>query len=383
MVDRSDINAVDDAAWEQAVAREAVIRRLASMASPDRSEFLVACRQLQLKRSRLYDLIKAYKARPITSSLLTGSAGTQTGSRRLPEVIEVVISEAIEDFFKSRQKPSINALHKEVCRRCAQQGLRAPCWTSIRDRVAAIDPAELVAAREGPKAARSDIKDRGDDNSVANSAMTLDELEQWFPLEITRYHAERHRSLAVPPISAWQEAVQRRDTPLRHPYDPEGFRIDFLPTVERMVRRDGIHLFGLRYWDDVLSIWAGRQRRQLRVSYDPRDLSIVFVRDPDGQRYPVRFADLRHPPITLAEHRRAQTVLRERGRSLEDENLIFAVIEEQRALVATASSKTREARRFAERRDRALAGVETAAIEENDPKYAESGDILDVPTFEV
>ena len=543
MVDRSDINAAVDAAWEQAVAREGLIRRLASMANPDRREFLVACRQLGLKRSRLYDLIKAYKARPITSSLLTGTAGTQTGSRRLPEVIEVVISEAIEDFFKSRQKPSINALHKEVRRRCVQQGLRPPCWTSIRDRVAAIDPAELVSAREGAKAVRSryhpvpgtyrierafevvqidhtlvdvivvdrahrqplqrpwvtlaidvasrmvagfyltleppsalsvslviqhlvqskldwldglgigadwptaglpetihvdnakefrskamrrgaeehgislqyrpigsphygghierligtmmgaahllpgstfsNIKDRGDYNSVANSAMTLDELEQWFVLEIIRYHAERHRSLGIPPIAAWQEAVQRRDTPLRKPYDPEEFRIDFLPAVERMVRRDGIHLFGLRYWDDVLSIWAGRQGRQLRVSYDPRDLSTVFVRGPDGQRYPVRFADLRHPPITLVEHRRAQTVLRERGRSLEDENLIFAAIEEQRALVDTASSKTREARRFAERRDRALAGVEIATIKENDPEHSESGDILDVPTFEV
>lgn len=543
MVDRSNINAVDDAVWQQAVAREAVIRRLASMANPDRAEFSSACRQLGLKRSRLYDLIRAYKARPITSSLLTGTVGTQTGSRRLPGAIEAVIAEAIEDFFKSRQKPSINALHKEVRRRCGQRGLRTPCWTSVRDRVAAIDPAELVTAREGAKAARrryhpvpgtyqierafevvqidhtlvdvivvdrahrqplqrpwvtlaidvasrmvagfyltleppsalsvslviqhlvqpkldwldglgidadwptsglpetihvdnakefrskamrrgaeehgislqyrpigaphygghierligtmmgaahllpgstfSNIKDRGDYNSVANSAMTLDELEQWFALEITRYHAERHRSLGIPPVAAWQEVVQRRDTPLRQPYDLEGFRIDFLPAVERMVRRDGIHLFGLRYWDDVLSIWAGRQGRQLRVSYDPRDLSTVFVRGPDGQRYPVRFADLRHPPITLAEHRRAQALLRERGRSLEDENLIFAMIEEQRALVDTASSKTREARRFAERRDRALASVESAAIEENVPKYSESGDILDVPTFEV
>lgn len=473
-MDRSDINAADDAAWEQAVVREAVIRRLASMANSDRREFLIACRQLGLKRSRLYDLIRAYKARPITSSLLTGTAGTQTGSRRLSEAIEAVIAEAIEDFYKSRQKPSINALHKEVRRRCGQRGLRTPCWTSVRDRVAAIDPAELVAAREGAKAARSryhpvpgayqierafevvqidhtlvdvivvdrahrqplqrpwvtlaidvasrmvagfyltleppsalsvslviqhlvqrkldwldglgidadwptsglpetihvdnakefrskamrrgaeehgislqyrpigaphygghierligtmmgaahllpgstfsNIKDRGDYDSVVNSAMTLDELEQWFALEITRYHAERHRSLGIPPIAAWQEAVQMRDTPLRHPYDLEGFRIDFLPAVERMVRRDGIHLFGLRYWDDVLSIWAGRQGRQLRVSYDPRDLSMVFVRGPDGQRYPVRFADLRHPPITLAEHRRAQALLRERGR---------------------------------------------------------------------
>ena len=168
------------------------------------------------------------------------------------------------------------------------------------------------------------------------------------------------------------------------PYDPEGFRIDFLPSTERMVRRDGIHLFGLRYWDDVLSLWAGRQGRQLRVFYDPRDLSTVFVRSPEGQRYPVRFADLRHPSITLAEHRRAQAILRERGRALEDEDLIFAVIEEQRALVDAASSRTREARRFLERRDRALDGAGAYEAEDAVPEPEESENVLrDHPGFEV
>ena len=155
MVDRSDINAVDDAAWEQAVAREGVIRRLASTAKPDRREFLSACRELGLKRSRLYDLIKAYKARPITSSLLTGTAGTQTGSRRLPEVIEVVIQRQLRTSSSPVRSRASMRCYKEVRRRCAQQGLRAPCWTAVRDRVTAIDPAELVAAREGAKAARS------------------------------------------------------------------------------------------------------------------------------------------------------------------------------------------------------------------------------------
>jgi putative transposase len=42
MVDRSDINAADDAAWEQAVAREAVIRRLVSTIRPNRAGFLSA-----------------------------------------------------------------------------------------------------------------------------------------------------------------------------------------------------------------------------------------------------------------------------------------------------------------------------------------------------
>ncbi|WP_104018126.1 Mu transposase C-terminal domain-containing protein [Roseovarius nitratireducens] len=544
MVDRSDINTVDDAAWEQAVAREAVIRRLASKASPNRAEFLKACRDLGLKRSRLYELISAYKASPVASSLLAAQVGTPTGSRRLPAEIETVISGAIEDFYKSLQKPSINALQKEVRRRCSQRGLRPPCWTTLRDRVAAIDPAELTAAREGAMVSRqrhrpvpgsyqierayevvqidhtlvdvivvdrvhrkplqrpwltlaidvasrtvagfyltleppsalsvaltiqhlvqpkfdwleslgidadwpaeglpetihvdnakefrskamkrgaeehgisllyrpigaphygghierligtmmgavhllpgstfSSIKDRGDYDSVAKSVMTLDELEHWLALEITRYHAERHRALGIPPVAAWNEAYGRREAPLRRPYDPEGFRIDFLPSTERMVRRDGIHLFGLRYWDDVLSLWAGRQDRQLRVSYDPRDLSTIYVRSPEGQRYPVRFADLRHPSITLAEHRRAQAILRERGRTLEDEDLIFAVIEEQRALVDAASTRTREARRFSERRDRALDGVGAYEAEDADPRPEENENVLrNHPGFEV
>lgn len=543
MADRSDVNAVDDAAWDRAVAREVVIRRLASQAHPSRADFLSACRELGLKRSRLYELIHVYKVRPVASTLLTAQAGSPAGSRRLPDEIEAVISEAIAGFFKSRQKPSIHALQKEVRRLCSQRGLRAPCWTTLRDRVAALDPAELAAAREGAKAARSrfhpvpgtyqvdgifeviqidhtlvdviivdrayrqplqrpwltlaidvasrmvagfyltleppsalsvalviqhlvqpkqvwlehlgvdaswpaaglpeilhvdnarefrskalqrgaeehgiylqyrpigaphygghierligtmmgavhllpgstfsNIQDRGDYDAVARSAMTLDELERWLALEVTRYHAERHRSLGIPPIAAWSEAYGRRAMPLRMPHDPDGFRIDFLPSVERMVRRDGIHLFGLRYWDDILSLWAGRGDRQFRVSYDPRDLSTVYVRGPDGQRYPVRFADLRHPPITLAEHRHAQALLRERGRSLEDEALIFAVIEEQRVLVDAAAGKTKAARRSAERRDRALSGVETAAAPENGADHVEPGDHCDVPTFEV
>lgn len=114
MADRSDIIAAEDEAWEQAVERESVVRRLAEQPRVVRADFLAACRDLGIKRSRLYQLIGAYQARPLTSSLLPSAVGTQPGSRRLPDEVEAVISEAIEAFFKSPQKPSINALHKEV-----------------------------------------------------------------------------------------------------------------------------------------------------------------------------------------------------------------------------------------------------------------------------
>lgn len=122
--------------------------------------------------------------------------------------------------------------------------------------------------------------------------------------------AGEHGGLHVPPSAAWKSAVDRRSKPFRLPHDAQQFLYDFLPFEERRIRRDGLHLFGLRYWDDVLSPWAGRLDRRLRIKFDPRDLSRVFVEGPDGAHWPVRFADLRRPRITLGEHRLALAELR-------------------------------------------------------------------------
>lgn len=512
-----DKSSVDAAAWKEAVAREAVIRGLVSSEQPSRVEILRACRELGLKRARLYQLLKAYRARPVTSSLLVRPTGTPRGARRLPTETEAVVAEALQGFYETSQKPSINRLHQQVRRLCRARGLKAPGWHALRARIDAIDPAELTRARDGAKAARdrflpvpgeyvaerayevvqidhtlvdvivvdrasrqplqrpwltlaidvasrmvagfyltleppsatsvalaiqnlvlpkapclarldvdgewlaaglpdaihvdnakefcaralqrgaeeygialihrpvatphygghierligtmmgavhllpgttfSDIEERGDYDSLANSAMTLDELERWLALEILRYHAARHGALGIPPSAAWREAVARRACPLRQPYDVNAFTRDFLPSVERTVRRDGVHLHGLRYWDDVLSVWAARVDRPLRVAYDPRDLSKVFLRGPDDAWLPLRFANICRPPITLWELRRAQAALKERGLRLVDEQLVFDTIERQRAIVEEASRRTKEARRLLERRERALDGA--------------------------
>ncbi|MBB3967344.1 transposase family protein, partial [Rhizobium metallidurans] len=205
-----------------------------------------------------------------------------------------------------------------------------------------------------PGSTSSNVADRGSYDSEKHAAMTLDELERWLTLEITgRYHADLHRSLGVPPRLAWDDGLADRPYALRLPHDPGQFLKDFLPFEERFVRRDGIHLFGLRYWDDVLSPWAGRGQR-VRVKYDPRDLSRVQVEGADGFVWTVHFADLRRPRITLGEHRLALAALRAKGVRAVNEELIFSTIAEQRQLLADAAVKTRTVRRNAERSERAL-----------------------------
>lgn len=232
-----------------------------------------------------------------------------------------------------------------------------------------------------PGTSFSNVADLGDYDAAKHAALTLDELERWLALEVVRYHASVHGALGLPPIAAWRDALAARPKPIGRPPDPEQFLWDFMPFKERRIRRDGVRMFNVRYWDDVLSPWAGRLDRPLKVRYDPRDLSTVIVEGPDGQRWPVRTADLSRPRITLAEQRQAQAALRARGQALVDERLIFETVEEQRALVAAATAASRSARRQAERRDRALAAsepVDEAAMERRADVDADLDDFADL-----
>ncbi len=114
MAGARDITMVDEAAWKEAVARELVLRRLAGQQRLDRAEVLAACRELGLRRARLYQLLRAYRSRPVTSSLVNRATGSRAGARRLSAAVEALIDEAIQTYYRTRQKPSVNGLHKEV-----------------------------------------------------------------------------------------------------------------------------------------------------------------------------------------------------------------------------------------------------------------------------
>lgn len=112
-----------------------------------------------------------------------------------------------------------------------------------------------------------------------------------------------------------------------------------------MIRRDGIHFHKIRYWDSVLSPWAGRLKESLWVKYDPRNLSRLYVRDPNGKHWPVPYADLRQPPIALWELLEARKRICQSGVSEPTERTLFASILEQRRIVKEATTRSQQRRR--------------------------------------
>jgi putative transposase len=194
----------------------------------------------------------------------------------------------------------------------------------------------------------SNVRERGDLDPEREAVMTLRELETYFALEITgAYHARIHKALEAPPVAAWRARVG--EVAVRMPDDPRRFLIDFLPAERRVLQRDGLHLHHIRYWSDDLRGHLGRSAEKFTVKYDPRDLSLVFVRVGEGY-LEARPADRTRPAIALWEHRAALRALRAAGRGAVDEDMIFSTILAQRALVDEASRTTKATRRDLARR---------------------------------
>jgi putative transposase len=488
-----------------ALEREAVIRPIAEGVATAEAVTRVV-KRLRLSRSLVYRLIKRYRQRPQTSSLLPFKRGRARNSLFLDGAREELLETTIREFYLTPERPSLAALFREVRMRFAGKRLVPPHYRTLLRRIEALAPDLVVRKREGTRAARaklgtvlpstlradfpmdvvqidhtvadvivvdqehrlpigrpwlslaidvatrviagfhaslehpsalavslvvthavlpkaqwladreldtldwpaggvpdrihldnakefhsealvrgcqeygirvehrdqphlgghierligtmmgavhllpgttfSSVQKKADYDAEGRAVLTMPEFERWLALQIAGvYHLAVHSALGKTPLEAWQEGVAKRKQPLRYPPDATEFFLDFLPAVTRRVERDGIHFHGIRYWNNVLSPWAGRLKEPLLVKYDPRNIARVYVKDPNGRHWPIPYSDLGQPPIALWELLEARRRLRE-GRNREvTERATFANILKQRRIVAEATRRSRERRR--------------------------------------
>ena len=85
----------------------------------------------------------------------------------------------------------------------------------------------------------SEPKEKGEDNSEKEAAMTLSELEEWLAVFITQvYHQRVHSELRTSPIKRYEEGIlgtkDHLGTGLPHRVlDEDRLRLDFMPHLER------------------------------------------------------------------------------------------------------------------------------------------------------
>ena len=205
---------------------------------------------------------------------------------------------------------------------------------------------------ELPGTTFSNPDQRGDYDSENKAALTLRELERWLTLAVGTYHGSVHNGLLQPPAARWAEAVARVGVPAVVTR-ATSFLVDFLPILRRTLTRTGFVIDHIHYYADALKPWIARRERwpSFLIRRDPRDISRIWVLEPEGQHYlEIPYRTLSHPAVTLWEQRQALAKLRQQGREQVDESALFRMIGQMREIVTSAQKATRKARRDADRR---------------------------------
>jgi putative transposase len=246
----------------------------------------------------------------------------------------------------------------EALRRgCEQHGIRLdyrplgqPHYGGIVERI--IGTAMQMIHDELPGTTFSNPEQRGEYASEKMAALTLRELECWLALAVGTYHGSVHNGLLQPPTARWTEAIARTGVPAVITRATV-FLVDFLPIIRRALTRTGFVIDHIHYYADALKPWIARRDRlpAFLIRRDPRDISRIWVLEPEGQHYlEIPYRTLLHPAVTLWEQRQALAKLRQQGLEQVDESALFRMIGQMREIVTTAQKTTRKARRDADRR---------------------------------
>ena len=230
-----------------------------------------------------------------------------------------------------------------------------------------------------PGTTQSSIAAKGDYDAEGMATMTLSEFDRWFALEICRYNNRIHSSLGCTPVAKWEELSEKMMGDI--PFEMEAFRVSFLPSELRKVRRDGIHLFEIRYWSDALAGHIGRGDGKVVVRYDPRDISMIWVELDDGRYVEARYRNLEIPPVPLWEYRQAMRKARALGKSGSNELVLAELIRQQRRIESESRGLTKAERRSRERKG-TLEGTNSAVSKTEGLRAIDTGD-TSRPLFKV
>ncbi len=225
--------------------------------------------------------------------------------------------------------------------------LRPPGKTRYGGHVERLIGTLMGTCRLLPGATHNRPAARGNYDSKASARLTLDQLEDYFAHQILGiYHNREHSALGVSPLVAWRTATVGMVP--EYPEDPEAFRLDLLPEMPRTIGRQGIKAFNDCYYSQEIGEAFIAGLRDIKVKYDPRNLSRLYVKIP-GHGYVVvpqrLFRD--GPPTTLWLYKAGRRVAGELDKTGSDPAIVRrATLAAEQVITASAPKSMKAARKL-------------------------------------
>ncbi|MEQ8239465.1 MAG: DDE-type integrase/transposase/recombinase [Cyclobacteriaceae bacterium] len=252
---------------------------------------------------------------------------------------------------------------KMLIRACEDYGIniqwrpvRTPHWGGHIERLIGTIVQEIHSL---PGTTFSKKEDRKNYNSEKKAVFSLNELEKYLTIFITKiYHNRKHHGTGYSPLFLYKEGIlgSSKQSGFGLPIkitDEEKLSRDFMPYFERSVQNYGVKIDKITYYHDVLRRWINSNepgsksiKRKFIFRRDPRDISIVYFLDPETEKYfPIPCKNISRPNISIWEFRESIKILKAKGEKSIDEDAIFSAYKELEELKENVHSKSRMIKR--------------------------------------
>lgn len=261
----------------------------------------------------------------------------------------------------------------------------------------------MTEVHDIPGTTYSNIKEKMDYDSEGNACMTFDEFEKWLLIYITKiYQHNIHSGIKTSPYIKWKEGIFGTKDTLgigypQIPGDIESLTIDFLPSIERTVQKNGVTIDGLTYFDQILRTKIrgydiGYDSSNSNPKYifkrDPRDISFIWFYDNVQQEYyKIGLANMEFPPMSLQELNIIKNNIEKTNSKILNEYNILEGYKELYSHVDESIKKTKQQKKMIQKaknnKKSSVTNIINEHITNNIPKNNES-DIWDndIPDFD-
>lgn len=144
------IDALPDKDWQLAQARLEIIRPLVHQDGRTKDDVDSVAESHGLHRNTIYKWLRLYESQGLLSSLAPKTR-SDSGSKKLSQESEAIVSACIEDEYLSKQRKSIANLYIEIKRQCRNAGICAPHVNTVRNRVNQLSSDLKIRKRFGAK----------------------------------------------------------------------------------------------------------------------------------------------------------------------------------------------------------------------------------------
>lgn len=171
-----------DKEWDTACKRYKIIEDLVFV-KRTKSEVEAVGKKHGYSYVTIYEWIKIYEQTSEISSLVPNTSKRGKKGSRLDPKVDSVIQEALENLYLNKQRYSFRRIYNKVYTACKHLNLPIPHENTIRNRIEALEPKEVIKRRYGHKEAQKHFKNFEGEFPEGNYPMEFVQIDHT-PLDI-------------------------------------------------------------------------------------------------------------------------------------------------------------------------------------------------------